>query len=159
MIENTKKCLDSINECLMEAEQHCQRQGSKFTQMRKQVLSLLLNAEKAISAYELIDLFEHTFNEKMAPMSIYRILDYLESMQLVHKINVANKFVACSHIGHQEKHSAVKLLFCQQCQRVKETPLDHTIHQCLTDEVQQSGFQLRSEHIELSCICMTCSET
>lgn len=141
------------------AEKHCEQHSSKLTPIRKQVLSLLLDAEKALSAYELIDIFEEKYREKIAPMSIYRTLDHLEKVHLVHKINVANKFVACAYINCQKNHDITKLLFCQQCQQVQEIPIDHTVEQCITNEVTKFGYQLCSHQIELTCICSKCMTT
>ncbi|WP_286270700.1 Fur family transcriptional regulator [Thalassotalea hakodatensis] len=141
------------------AEAHCERHGSKLTPIRQQVLSLLLNTERAQSAYELIELFENTYSEKMAPMSIYRTLDYLVKVHLVHKINVANKFVACAFIDNEKDHDVTQLLFCQQCQQVQELPINHAIEECLTDEVTRFGYQLCTHQIELTCICAKCMPT
>jgi Fur family zinc uptake transcriptional regulator len=153
----TTNNVKSLDGKLLKARKRCQAHGSGLTRMRKQVLSLLLTAKKAISAYELIDLFESTFDRKMAPTSIYRILDYLEQTNLVHKINTANRFVACVNIGDIKSHVVTKLLFCQQCKRVQETPISDSIHNHLTNEIEQSGYQLCSQIIELTCICSACS--
>ncbi len=148
----------SLEETLQSAEQHCQRSGSKLTKKRKQLLSLLLQAHKAISAYELIELFSEEFKQTIPAMSVYRILDYFVGIGLIHKVNAVNKFVACSQIHNIENHGCTKLLFCQQCQQVQETPLNTSIYKTLLDEVTQSGSQLCSQPIELSCICNTCTE-
>ena len=50
-VENMKK----IKAILEHAEQQCKSHGTRLTTKRKQVLSGLLHAEKALSAYELID--------------------------------------------------------------------------------------------------------
>lgn len=148
--------VNPLAEQLRIAEEHCERHDSRLTPIRQQVLSLLLNAARAQSAYELIQLFEDTFSEKIAPMSIYRTLDYLVKVHLAHKINVANKFVACAFINSQKDHDVTQLLFCQQCQQVQELPINHAIEECLTDEVTRFGYQLCSHQIELTCICSVC---
>lgn len=147
----------SIARSLQSAEKWCQAHGSRLTQKRKDVLSILLNADKAISAYELIDFFKHEFNQNMPPMSAYRILDYLVGIDLVHKIHAANKFVACAHIDCHENHDVAQLLFCQECQRVKETPINPSIYKNFKDEISNSGYQLCPQQLELTCICGDCS--
>ncbi len=148
--------MNNLTEHLCAAEQQCLQHGGKLTEKRKYVLSILLQADKALSAYEIIETYNTECNEKMAPMSAYRILEYLERMHLAHKINLANKFVACAHIGHQQNHHAAQFLFCQQCQKVTEMPMSTNVYQELTNEVEQSGFQLCSEQIELTCLCQAC---
>jgi len=143
---------------LLKAEEQCRLNGSKLTLKRKQVLSILLDVKKAISAYELIDIFEDKFQQNMPPMSAYRVLDYLVNLDLAHKINVANKFVACAHIGCENNHDVVQLLFCNQCQNVQEMPVNPSIAESFTNELENSGFQLCSQQIELNCICNSCSD-
>ncbi len=149
----------SIASVLQKAEEYCLLKGGRLTLKRKQLLSILLSEEKAISAYELIDLFKGKFNIDLPAMSVYRILDYLISSNLVHKIHVANKFVACTHIGCQENHNLSHLLFCQECQRVQELPISSSIYMSFTDDIKKSGNKLCTQHIELTCICSLCSNS
>lgn len=150
--------INNIEKSLQSAEEHCQRNGSKLTKKRRQILSLLLGADRAISAYELIELFNDQFEHKPPAMSVYRILDYLVSFDLIHKVNAANKFIACTQIHNMENHGATQLLFCQQCQQVQETPLNTTVYEGLLDEIKKSGNQLCSQQLEFTCICNACLE-
>lgn len=154
----TENSAEHIENTLQRAEKHCQKHGSKLTKKRKLILSTLLSVEKAISAYELIDLFKKQFNLNIPPMSVYRILDYLVGLHLVHKIHIANKFVACSKIGCQENHDLAHLLFCQQCQRVQEVLISSSIYSSFTNEIKNLGNELCTQHIELACICSLCSD-
>lgn len=148
--------MEQVQAYLLQAEKQCQRHGSRLTAQRKRVLSLLLQAQKALSAYELLDLFEIHFKQPLAPMSIYRTLEFLESVHLAHKLNIANKYVACAHIGCEHSHTLSQFLFCQQCQRVDETSLHASMKAELTGKMKQTGYQLLSPQIELSCICNSC---
>ena len=51
-----------------------------------------------MSAYELVDYCKETYGVSPPPMSVYRILDFLQQERLVHKLNLANKYIACAHI-------------------------------------------------------------
>ncbi|WDE05091.1 transcriptional repressor [Thalassomonas viridans] len=148
--------MEQVQTYLLQAEKQCQQHGSRLTAQRKRVLSLLLQAEKALSAYELLDLFEIHFKQPLAPMSIYRTLEFLESVHLAHKLNIANKYVACAHIGCGHSHTLSQFLFCQQCQRVDETSLDSSMRAELAGTMKQTGYRLLSPQIELSCICNAC---
>ncbi len=88
----------NIQACLTQAEKTCRLQGLILTTKRKLILTALLQVEKAVSAYELVELLEAQFKESLAPMSIYRILAFLEKCHLVHKLNIANKYVAWADI-------------------------------------------------------------
>ncbi len=108
--------MDNIDKTLHHAEQHCKSNGSRLTDKRKQVLLGLVQSGKAVSAYELIDYCKSEFGETIQAMSIYRILDFLEQEQLVHKLTTANKYIACSHITCSHDHAVPQFLICSQCQ-------------------------------------------
>ena len=80
---------------LGEAERYCSEKGVRFTAKRKLVLEALLNSDKSLSAYELADYCRTEQGSEMLPMSVYRILDFLASERLVHRIKTTNKFIAC----------------------------------------------------------------
>ena len=120
------------------------------------MLSSLLKADKALSAYELVDICKKDFGETLPPMSVYRILDFLAEENLVHKLELANKYIACEHISCEHSHGVPQFLICRQCSKVKEI----SIHKSTIDELQvnalQAGFQLETPQLELSCICEDC---
>ncbi len=148
--------MDKIEEFLQKAEKHCQQRGGRLTQKRKQVLYVLLKAEKAIAAYELIKLYQVYFKQTLPPMTTYRILEYLERIHLAHKISIANKYVACSRIGCDQEHLMSQFLLCKQCQRVSEVAVDNVSYNALKQHIKQVGHQLLSQQIELNCICNAC---
>jgi len=79
---NTQQIIDR-------AEQHCNKQGSRLTSKRKPVLAGLLQADKALSAYELLDYCKNQCGANIPAMSAYRILTFLESEQLAHRLKLA----------------------------------------------------------------------
>lgn len=149
--------MNNIDEIIKHAEQHCESRGSRLTDKRKQILSSLVKSNKAISAYDLIDVCEEAFGEKIPPMSVYRILDFLEDQNLVHKLNVANKYVACSNISCDHVHHGVSLfLICNVCNQVQEQSINQPITNELKKTVTDSGFTLVKPHLEMRCICNIC---
>lgn len=142
---------------MIHAEQYCKNHGARLTPKRKQVLSSLIQSEKALSAYDLISLFEQDCGEKIPAMSVYRILEFLENEHLVHKLNLANKYVACSHITCDHEHGVPQFLICNACNQVKEITIDKSTINELKNNVENAGFQLVSPQLEMNCICNTCS--
>lgn len=138
------------------AERHCQQNGSRLTVKRKRVLLSLLISEKAMSAYDLIDFCNAEFGESMPAMSVYRILEFLEQQQLVHKLNLANKYVACSHISCSHSHEVSQFVICGQCQAVKEIAIKKATLNQLKKNIEDAGFQLVSPQLEMNCICAAC---
>ncbi|MCT8988442.1 Fur family transcriptional regulator [Shewanella phaeophyticola] len=151
--------MNNIDTIIEYAEQNCKSHGSRLTTKRKQVLSLLAQTNKALSAYDLIDLFVKENGEKIPAMSVYRILDFLEAEHLVHKLKLANKFIACSHITCKHEHGVPQFLICSVCNAVKEIIVNKSTINELNQSVEQAGFQLVSPQLEINCICNDCLAT
>lgn len=152
------KSTNNVNSIIKHAEQYCKNHGARLTIKRKRMLSLLVQSEKALSAYDVIDLCEQQFDEKIQPMSVYRILEFLENEKLVHKLKLANKYVACSHITCEHEHGVPQFLICGNCDQVKEISINKSTMSELQNNVEQAGFQLVSPQLEMNCICESCLE-
>jgi len=149
--------MNSVESIIQHAEQHCDMRGSRLTQKRKQVLTGLVKSNKALSAYALIDFCKQEFGESLPAMSVYRILDFLESELLVHKLNLANKYVACMHISCDHAHAVPQFLICKSCSIVKEITVEESTITDLGNTVKGAGYQLLSPQIELNCLCDNCA--
>ena len=68
--------MNEIKTVLEHAEQHCKASGARLTPKRRGILKELLKSGKALSAYELTDLFNKESKESIPTMSVYRILDF-----------------------------------------------------------------------------------
>jgi len=148
--------MNNIQQIIEKAEQHCTQRGQRLTKKRKQVLAGLLHSAKAMSAYELADYCKNEFSDALPVMSVYRILDFLQQEELVHKLNLANKFIACSHISCEHSHSAPQFLICGECQRVEEVSISKQVLEQLTNNVSDAGFHLASPQFEMNCLCADC---
>lgn len=146
---NLKATMDS-------AEKQCQLRGTRLTEKRKMVLSGLVESKYAMTAYELVDHCKEELGESIPAMSVYRILEFLESENLVHKLKLANRYVACIHIACDHRHGAPQFLICTQCYRVEEVDISRSTMNALRRNVEGAGYELLSEQIELDCICANC---
>ncbi|WP_075187067.1 transcriptional repressor [Teredinibacter haidensis] len=147
----------NIKKILSTAEQTCNDSGTRFTDKRKHVLSCLLESQKPLSAYDLVDDMRERYDESLPPMSIYRILEFLESENLVHKLSSTNKFIACSHIACEHSHQVPQFLICDRCGIVKEIGIHKDVATSLQNSVTAAGFFLQSPQLELHCLCSSCS--
>ena len=59
------------------------------------VMDLLKNTKGPLSAYDILDKL-HNFGFR-APLQVYRALDILIELGLVHRLETLNAFVACQH--------------------------------------------------------------
>ena len=147
----------SVQSVLKHAEKHCQEAGARLTDKRKRILTALLKSQKAMSAYEVVDYCRQEFNEAFPAMSVYRILDFLEGENLVHKLHSTNKYIACSHISCDHAHEVPQFLICDDCGSVKEIGIKKSLIETLKASVQKVGFTLRSSQLELHCLCQDCA--
>ncbi len=145
-----------VQAAIKNAENSCKARGANLTNKRKQVLYALLQSDKARSAYELVDDCKDNFGETLPPMSVYRILDFLQDEHLVHKLKLANKYIACSHITCDHDHGVVQFLICNSCQIVKEITINKSTRNTLQRDVENAGFQLASPQLEINCLCHSC---
>ncbi|WP_096085221.1 Fur family transcriptional regulator [Agaribacterium haliotis] len=146
-----------IDSLIQHAEIQCKKQGSRLTDKRKNVLRILLKAGKALSAYELVENYQTELEESIPVMSVYRILDFLDEKQLAHRLQLANKYVACEHIHCDYQHSQPQFLICSQCQKVKEISSSAEVCNEVHNNVEKSGFQIAKAQLEISCICKDCA--
>lgn len=130
--------------------------GKQLTEKRQQVLEVLLHANKPLSAYELTDQFNKVMETPILAMSVYRILDVLESVNLVHRIKSENKFMACSHTNDDCQHTLSMLLICSSCNKVIEVNDEDDKVKSLFEQVEHTGFLPNKSQLEISGLCCQC---
>lgn len=145
-----------LNHVLQKAALRCRDQGGKLTEKRERVLAQLVRSTTPLSAYEVADLLNKETEQTMPAMSVYRILDFLVSNQLVHKLSSANKYLACSHIACEHKHEVPQFLICRKCYAVKEIGISQKILEELSASVNKAGYHLQNSQLELDCLCENC---
>jgi Fur family zinc uptake transcriptional regulator len=143
---------------LQHAEQHCNHRGTRLTEKRRQVLTGLIQSRKALSAYELIDYCRDELGQQLPAMSVYRILDFLEGEDLVHRLHLAKKYVACSHIACDHAHQVPQFLICSKCNAVDEISIKRSVIQSLKNSVVEAGYHLASPQLEFECYCNDCKD-
>jgi Fur family zinc uptake transcriptional regulator len=148
--------VNHVDRIIGHAERQCKAHGTRLTVKRKNVLAGLVQSNKALSAYELIDFCKQQYGDSMPAMSIYRILEFLEDEHLVHKLSLANKYVACAHISCSHAHAVPQFLICRQCSKVKEIDLRSATIDELRSSVDDAGYKLISTQLEMNCLCESC---
>ena len=143
---------------LQSAAEKCRQTGGRLTDKRSRILGILVESESPLSAYEIVDRYNASADKSMPAMSAYRILDFLVSEQLAHKLASENKYVVCSHIVCSHEHQIPQFLICRKCRRVKEIAIPRKLVETLKKHVDGSGYQLMSSQLELDCICERCLE-
>ena len=148
--------MNNLSDIIKLAEEHCQHKGIRLTKKRKLILLALLQTKKAISAYELVDYCKAYLNEVISVMSVYRILDFLQDQGMAHRLSLANKYIACSHINCETQHGLSQFLICDQCQHVEEVNIEQSTLNNLNIAIKKNGFHLTSPQLEINGICDNC---
>ena len=145
-----------LKDSIESAEQKCHQRGKKLTRRRREVLTMLLQVNRAVSAYELVDLCNENSNEPMPPMSVYRILEFLQAEQFVHKLETANKYIACNHIACEHEHKQPQFLICNDCHKVQELDTSSEALSSVEAAASMLNFKLLSPQLEVTGYCGLC---
>lgn len=146
-----------LKKIMTKAQDICAHSGGRLTDKRKRILEILLLSKTPLSAYEVADTYNKSSENSMPAMSAYRMLDFLESEELVHKLSSTNKYVACSHIACDHAHQIPQFLICYRCQAVKEIGIAKHIVQELDAVITNADYKLINPQLELQCLCKACS--
>ncbi len=105
-------------EALARAERLCQERGIRLTPIRRKALEALHADHRPVGAYDLADRISPAGGRRLAPISIYRALDFLVEQGFVHRLSSRNAYLACLH-GHGAGE-VVAFLICESCGGVDE---------------------------------------
>ena len=144
----------SIAKRIADAELECQRRGVRWTALRSDVLTLILQAAQPVGAYDLLAKMAHQ-GRPPAPPTVYRSLDFLLEQGFIHRLTSINAFVPCCHprYGHQ-----AAFLICTRCHRVDEAE-SHDLQHVLESLAKQGGFLPQQTTIEVAGLCVSCQQT
>jgi Fur family zinc uptake transcriptional regulator len=133
------------------AARWCLARGERLTPQRGEVLALLLAQAGPMKAYELLAEIQKR-KPTAAPPTVYRALDFLVSVGLVHRLGSLNAFIACRH--HDHDHHGV-MLICDDCHSVTELSAA-PITSMLALEAAAVGFTVAAQDVELHGRCAGC---
>jgi Fur family zinc uptake transcriptional regulator len=136
-----------------QAEERCTAAGARLTPARMAAYAALLASNRPLSAYELIAILEKKQERKIAPLTVYRQLDFLIGVGLVHRLETTQSYLPCIHPEHAHES---QYLLCSKCGHVDEVeskPLS-----VLFDKIAgERGFQPENAVVEIKGLCGTCA--
>jgi Fur family zinc uptake transcriptional regulator len=143
-------CADEV---LARAESVAATQGARLTPVRRRTLQILLEAHRALGAYDVLNrLAAEGFGNQ--PPVAYRALDFLVEHGLAHRIRRLNAFAACMHPG--EAH-APAFLICRGCHAVAEASATD-VRAALGTAAEAVGFAIERTNVEALGLCPACRE-
>lgn len=132
-------------------ETFCKENGHRYTKPRSVVYEIIQKSDKALGAYEILDLSAKPLNNPKPP-TIYRALEFLQKHGFIHRIESLNAYVSCS-AGHHHKGS--QFMICSSCGRVQEAHMCHPPED-LVGKISDKGFSLSHWNAELHGLCSQC---
>ena len=142
-----------MNRSLERARTAYRARGARLTDLRESVLRELAGSHRALGAYDIIQqLGAH--GRHVAPISVYRVLESLLQVGLIHRIESQNAYVAC-HAAH-ESARPILFLVCERCGTVAESSAPE-LQETLDRVAGAVQFALSDTVMEVTGLCEHCA--
>jgi Fur family zinc uptake transcriptional regulator len=161
---NHQHCID---DALAAAQSICDQQNAKLTELRQQVLLLIWENHKPLGAYTLIDQLAEKTQRRIAPPTVYRTLEFLLALGLIHRINSLNAYIGCTQ-PHMHQHQTDQsqsdqvfdkrnyFLICKKCHETEEI-LDASLSEKIESVSLHYKFVPQEQWLEITGLCEECS--
>ena len=126
--------------------------GEQWTAMREAVFAELARHDRPASAYDIADNLSAARGKRVAPNSVYRILDLFVANNLALRVESANAFLANTHPGCA--HDCI-FLVCDECGEATHVD-DDAVSARVRALAQTQGFQTVRPVIEVRGLCNVC---
>jgi len=84
-----------INAALSRANNLCLEKGVRLTPTRESVLRLLWQSHQPLGAYQVQDQLSKLTGKSIAPPTVYRAIEFLSDLGLVHRLASLNAYIGC----------------------------------------------------------------
>jgi Fur family zinc uptake transcriptional regulator len=128
--------------------------GEQWTEMREDVFAALAAQHRPVSAYDLAEHVSRRRGRRVAPNSVYRILDLFVRTNLARRVESVNAYIANTHPGC--RHDCI-FLICDSCGRVVHAD-DDRLTSALVDAAHDAGFADIRPVVELRGTCADCND-
>ena len=126
--------------------------GQQWTGMREAVFTELARHDRPVSAYDIADNLSAERGKRVAPNSIYRILDLFVANNLALRVESANAFLANSHPGCE--HDCI-FMVCDECGEATHVDDDAVSHS-IRALAEGQDFAVRRPIVEMRGLCVSC---
>ena len=147
-------CSHDAAALIARAERLCAERRLQLTRTRRRVLEAVARSERPLGAYDIAESLSEP-GARVAPVSVYRALDFLTELGLVHRIASRNAFVPCDH-EHAPGEAAV-FMICRTCGGVDET-VSPEAERGLDRTLASAGFTPARRIVEVEGECAPCRE-
>ncbi|WP_053954810.1 Fur family transcriptional regulator [Inediibacterium massiliense] len=136
-----------------EIEKKLKEKGYKLTYQRKAILEILIQHEQQFLTAEEIYIKVKKDLPQINFSTVYRNLEILEKINMIHKINIENKPSQYELILHDDHHHHVICKSCGKTQPIHFCPLKQII-----ESLEDKDFTLTEHKFELYGYCSNCTK-
>ncbi|MGO4570399.1 Fur family transcriptional regulator [Microvirga sp. 2TAF3] len=136
---------DEEDMLLQRADDLCRANNLRLTPIRERVYRELVQSGGPVGAYDLVDRLSSD-KKRLAPVTIYRALDFLRDAGLVHRLATQNSYI----VSHgQPEVNAMKIMFV--CTKTGQTVEVHSkeVAEAVQKAAEEAGFRSLSPFIEV----------
>lgn len=144
-----------IGDAMARADAVCAARGARLTALRRRVLELVWTSHRPRGAYAILEDLSQQDGKPVAPLTVYRALEFLVEHGLVHRLESLNAYVGCSSPG--EGHAG-QFLVCERCGTAWEID-DPPIDDAIRTAAAQHGFLPQRPMVEVRGLCAQCRGT
>ena len=130
-----------------------EEQGERWTGMRAEVFDDAVRDTRPLRGYDIARHLSKQRGSRVAPNSVYRILDIFVRGNLANRIESANAFLVNSHPGC--RHDCI-FLICDDCGAADHID-DDRVTGALREAGRDAGYSDVRPVIELRGLCAECS--
>ncbi len=140
-----------VDDAVSAAEKLAVSRGARLTDNRRAVLLAIWSDHKAHKAYDILETLARE-RPGIKPPTVYRALDFLVEMGLIHRIESLNAYVGCPDPDHPHEGA---FLICDSCGRVSELA-GPAIRKAMGGAAKDTDFTISSLTIEAHGLCTQC---
>ena len=145
------RCLKAA---LAQAKNRCTARNARLTPIRESVLHLLWQSHRPLGAYKIIEQLSAESGKRVLPPTVYRALDFLLELGLIHRLATLNAYIGCPF--PDSVHSDYFLL-CRECGSVAECSAE-SVNKAIVSTAERAGFLVESQTVEILGLCTPCHE-
>lgn len=127
--------------------------GEQWTGMREAIFAELAQHDRPASAYDIADNLSKSRGKRVAPNSVYRILDLFVTNNLAMRVESANAYLANSHPGCE--HDCI-FLVCDACGSATHVD-DDDMSKAVRAIAANQNFKPERPVIEIRGFCKDCA--
>ncbi len=136
-----------------EARKALEEQGEQWTPTRAAIFEALAQLDKPASAYDIADAVSQARGKRVAPNSVYRILDLFVANNLATRVESANAYIVNAHPGCL--HDCI-FLVCSQCGGTTHLD-DDRLSTMVRERAVAEGFRPERPIVEVKGLCAECA--